>query len=66
MELFKLEKDKLVNSTYLLQSEKGSQKMQWAGRFWSSSRNGDFPLESERLLSKFPAYPTVGSRRTRR
>ena len=25
--------------------------MQWAGRFWSSSRNGDFPLERERDFS---------------
>ena len=58
MELFKLEKDKLVNSTYLLRSEKWSQKMQWAGWFWSSSRNGDFPLERERLLSKFSENPT--------
>ena len=45
MELFKLEKDKLVNITYLLQSEKGSQKMQGLDGFWSSSRNGDFSLE---------------------
>ena len=40
--------------------------MQWARRFWSSNKNGDFPLEKERLLSKFSANPTVGSLRDRK
>ena len=33
--------------------------MQGLDGFWSSSRNGDFSLERERLLSKFSANPTV-------
>ena len=37
--------------------------MQWAGRFWSSSRNGYFPLERERFLSRISINPTVGSLR---
>ena len=40
--------------------------MQWARRFWRSSRNGDFPLERERLLSKILCDPTVDSLRDKK